>query len=337
MKQAKRIILSRTDSIGDVVLTLPMAGAIKKFDPNINVLFLGSNYTKEVVSLSGHVDGFLNWDEIKQMPKNEQINYFKGLKVDAIVHVFPNPEIAKIAANAKIPVRIGSTGRLYHYLYCNKLVPLSRKHSALHEAQLNFKLLQPITGIDRTPSLEEIARFYGFKVKNKLDNQHQKLLDSTKFNLILHPKSKGSAREWPLDRFAELIRILPQEHFKIFVTGTEQERGLMNDFLEENRERLTDLTGAFSLVEFIRFIDESDGLIAASTGPLHLAAALGKLAIGIYPPIKPMHPGRWAPLGKNAHFVVLDKNCSDCWKSGNCHCMEEVNPEKVKNLLLKHD
>lgn len=66
-----------------------------------------------------------------------------------------------------------------------------------------------------------------------------------------------------------------------------------------------------NLKQFISFIAAADGLIAASTGPLHIAAALGKVALGIYPPIKPMHPpGRWAPLGKNASYLVLEKKAA---------------------------
>jgi heptosyltransferase-3 len=53
------IIISRTDSIGDVVLTLPMAGIIKQFLPQSNIIFLGRNYTKDVIALSEHVDEFV--------------------------------------------------------------------------------------------------------------------------------------------------------------------------------------------------------------------------------------------------------------------------------------
>ena len=82
------------------------------------------------------------------------------------------------------------------------------------------------------------------------------------------------------------------------------------------------------------FINQADGIVAASTGPLHIAAALGKFAVGIYPPIKPMHPGRWAPIGEKATFLVEDKKCSICRKSGSCECMENISPDAVKSKLL---
>jgi ADP-heptose:LPS heptosyltransferase len=313
-----------------------MAGYLKKLNSKIHIIFLGRNYTRDVVSLSNHVDEFLSWDDVKDLPEKEQVNVFSKLEAESIIHVFPVLDIARIAAKAHIPVRIGSTGRLYHYRYCNKLVPLSRRNSDLHEAQLNFKLLKPITGSLSVPPVAKVSEFYDLNIKVALEPKYEQLIDKDKFNLVLHPKSKGSAREWPLGNYSDLIRNLPEDKFKVFVTGTDQERRLMSDFLIENKDRLTDLTGEFSLAQFICFISKTDGLVAASTGPLHIAASLGKLAIGIYPPIRPMHPGRWAPIGNKARYLVADKECNDCRRSGICHCMADVTPDMVKELLLGH-
>ncbi len=158
-------------------------------------------------------------------------------------------------------------------------------------------------------------------------------INNEKYKLILHPKSKGSAREWGLDRFGELIEALPEDEFHIIVTGTADEGKLMNDFIKRYSHRLTDLTGKLDLKELISVISLSDGLVAASTGPLHIAAALGINAIGIYPPIVPMHPGRWKPVGKKALHLVVNKTCNDCRKTSDCKCMREITPEQVKKLL----
>jgi ADP-heptose:LPS heptosyltransferase len=120
----KKIIISRTDSIGDVVLTLPLAGFLKSRFPQCELIFLGRNYTRDVVLLSDNIDKFISWDEVKDAGAFQKVNFFKKENADIIIHVFPDQEIARSAAQAKIQYRIGSTGRLYHYRYCNKLVPL---------------------------------------------------------------------------------------------------------------------------------------------------------------------------------------------------------------------
>ncbi|MFC0185880.1 ADP-heptose:LPS heptosyltransferase [Pseudarcicella hirudinis] len=326
-----RIIISRTDSIGDVVLTLPLAGLLKKLYPSSEIFFLGSNYTRAIVETSQHITGFISWDSLKELSEPGAISFLEKLNLDTIIHAFPNRKIAKIAFKAKIPLRIGTSHRWFHWIYCNKLPNFSRKNSNLHEAQLNLKLAEPLGAASDYP-LTEIIDLYGLNNITSLPEIWKDQIDTDRINVILHPKSKGSAREWGLERFGELIKILPEEKFKIFVSGTAQEGELLKDWIQQFPS-VHNLTGKLSLSEFIAFIASSDALVAASTGPVHIAAALGKRAIGIYPPMRPIHPGRWKPLGKNALFLALDKNCEDCKKTQNCECMRMIQANQVKKLL----
>lgn len=319
----RTVIISRTDAIGDVVLTLPMAGVLKELFPDARILFLGRAYTEEVVKASEHIDGFLNWDKSPDLA---------ATGADTIIHVFPNKQIAALAKRAGIKERIGTTNRLYHWWACNRRVKLSRRHSPLHEAQLNLQLLKPL-GAKEEYTLEAIGAYYGLTRLAPLPPEIAAGIDPHRFNLVLHPKSRGSAREWGLDNFRELIRLLPPDHFKIFITGTAAEGDLVQPLFQEF-PFLVNLTGRLSLGELISFLSRADGLVAASTGPLHLAAALGIHAMGIYPPIRPMHPGRWAPVGPNAKVFVKEGECEDCRKSGNCHCMREIRAGMLKDYLL---
>jgi ADP-heptose:LPS heptosyltransferase len=322
----KKIILSRTDSIGDVVLTLPLAGLLKELFPGIHICFLGRSYTRPVIEACRYVDTFLDWDAFSD------IQDFRVLHADAILHVFPVRIIAQLAKEAGIPLRVGTSHRWYNWIYCNRLVHYSRKRSNLHEAKLNLKLLKGI-GIRRELSLHEIPGYYGL-TPPPLPLPLQGRGPGGGVNLILHPKSKGSAREWGLGNFSKLIRLLPEDRFNIFITGTKEEGGRMQEFLSAHAGRVTDMTGKLSLGELMAFIDSCDAMVAASTGPLHLAAALGKQAIGLYAPMRPIFPQRWAPLGKNADWLVLDKKCSKCRKSMDCECIRSILPEEVAGKLM---
>lgn len=325
----QRILISRTDSIGDVLLTLPMCGLIKEYHTNAHLLFLGRTYTKPIIDCCEHIADFINWDEISKLPVNEQILFFKESKIDTIIHVFPDRKIAEVAARAGIKQRIGATGRLYHWLYCNKLRPLSRKNSILHEAELNVKLAHAFVPENKTEH-SLLWNYYGFTKIPPLTAEVFGRIDKAKFNLILHPKSKGSAREWPLDKYKMLVEALPPQQYNVFISGTSADGEFLQTWLKSLPDFVHDITGQLSLSGFIAFIGQADGLIAASTGPLHIAAALGKMAIGLYPPIRPMHPGRWGPIGKNAHYIVLDKNCSACKDAPlECRCMKDIEVEQV--------
>lgn len=326
-KTPHTILISRTDAIGDVILTLPMAGILKELFPETKIIFLGMSYTKPIIERCKHVDDIICWNEIQNLEKNEKVNFLKILNVDIFIHVFPRKEIACLAKKAHIPIRIGTTGRIYNWLYCNNIIPLSRKKSNLHEAQLNLKLIEKL-GAKKEYSLDELAHYYGFQEKS-VDRHISQIPHKDKFNLILHPKSKGSAREWGLENFEKLIDILSSDKFNIIISGTADEGKLISEFLKNKASKITDLTGKLTLDELITLTNICDGLVAASTGPLHIAAMTGSYALGIYPPIRPMHPGRWAPIGKHAHFLVKEKECDICRKNNDCTCIKDITPEQV--------
>ncbi|GAB3852918.1 glycosyltransferase family 9 protein [Hymenobacter terrigena] len=327
-------LVSRTDAIGDMVLTLPVCGRLKQFFPGCRVVLIGRTYTAPVAAACPWVDDFLNLDELVKLPGTAQLETLRAYEAAAIIHVFPNKTLARLAQKAKIPLRIGTRNRWQHWLTCNRLVALSRRHSPLHEAQLNAKLLAPL-GDTSEPSLVEIAHLVRLHATEPLTPQLQQLLrqrQPDQLNVILHPRSRGSAREWGLDNFAQLARMLHQAGHRVFITGTAAEGEELTGWLQENAAFLAaDLTGQLSLPQFIAFIAAADGLVAGSTGPLHLAAALGRHALGLYPPIRPMHPGRWAPLGKHAEFMVFDKpNCDDCRQQpAACTCIRAIEAAAV--------
>ena len=327
-KNPSHILISRTDSIGDVVLTLPVAKFLKERFPEMRISFLGKTYTRPVIEACIYVDEFVNVDDFLN-----GTTYSEIFRPDCIIHVFPVEAIAKRAKQIKIPLRIGTTNRFYHWNTCNKLIKLSRKKSDLHEAQLNLKLLSPF-GISRNFSYKEIESSFGLKKIMPLQKEFVMLIDTKKYNLILHPKSQGNGREWPLENFISLIKSLDKKRYSIFISGTEKEKRGLRLLFEQVGHLVTDITGTMNLSQFISFINECDGLVASGTGPIHIASALDKDAFGIYPPIKPVHPGRWRPIGRKARVFVLEKDCRDCKNNPSaCSCMQSVKPAWLKKVL----
>jgi ADP-heptose:LPS heptosyltransferase len=326
----ENIIISRTDSIGDVVLTLPMAKFIKEKYPSCKIAFLGKEYTKPVIKACTYIDQFISLNDF--MNKKVMVS---GEIPEYIIHVFPHRHIARRAKELKIKWRIGTRNRFFHWTTCNKLVKLSRRNSSLHESQLNIKLLQPI-GIDTEFELNQIGQSYGLQRIQPLSPALSRLIDPYKYNVILHPKSQGNGREWGLENFIRLVKLLDAGRYQIFITGTAKERLLLNPLFEAVGDRVKDITGEMDLYQFMAFIKNCDGMVASGTGPLHIAAALGKDALGIFPPIRPIHPGRWAPLGPGAEVFVQKSSCNDCAKNPlACHCIAEVNPATVAASLEK--
>jgi heptosyltransferase-3 len=298
-RTVEHILISRTDSIGDVMLTLPLAGLLKQRFPGVRITFLGRSYTAPVLRCCRHVDHVLTLEELRSVDAPAQL---RSLGIDAIVHVFPQREVARWARQARIPLRIGTSHRWWHWITCNERPSFSRRKSDLHEAQLNVKLLAPL-GVTEIPDLPALAAWMGFYAPPP-DQQVRAMLRPGQRHVILHPLSKGSAVEWGLDRFAELMQRLDPVRYRIIVTGTSAEAMRYRNQLPLHMPHVVDADGSLSLDQLIQLIGASDALVAASTGPLHIAAACGKRAIGLYSPQRPIHPGRWAPIGPDAHALV---------------------------------
>jgi heptosyltransferase III len=322
----KRLIISRTDNLGDVILTLPLLGYLKSEVPDLKISFIGKKYTNALISQCVFVDQFLDKDEVESDPK-----ILADVHADTIIFIYPDKTLARLAKQAQIKHRVATAHRWYNWFYCNHLVDFSRLKSNLHESQLNFKLLKPFK-LNGDVDTSELIPYYGIQPSK---NDYSQLLNKNYFNLIIHPKSRGSAREWPLEKYYELVESLPAESYRIFITGLKEEGDLIRKEKPQllNHPNVTDLTGRFNLTELTSFISQADGLLACSTGVLHLAAALGIYTLGLYSPMKPIHPGRWMPVGKKTKYLVLKKDCSDCRASKDCTCINSIGVDEVKEEL----
>lgn len=326
-----RIILSRPDALGDAVVTLTTAGWIKHHAPAAHITVLCKDYARPVWACSRHVDAIITLDELQAGGNATAVDRLRGSNADAIVHVFPHRAVAHWAKQAGIPRRIGTSHRWWHWFTCNERVDFTRKNSPLHEAQLNLKLLSPF-GIPVPGNAEELVPHIGF-VPPSLSGDLRALLPAGKRIVVLHPLSKGSAVEWGLTNFSALIRALDPARWHVLVTGTKDEAERYRSALALDLSHVTDLGGRLKLDELIAIIGASDALVAASTGPLHIAAACGKRAIGLFGMRRPIHPGRWAPLGADAHVLVHDPGCVRCARGEECDCIARIAPQHVLQLL----
>ena len=242
------------------------------------------------------------------MPESVRVEFLKAKKIDVCIHVFPKKNIADLVKKAKIKTRVGTSHRAFHLLSCNIRLGFSRKNSEFHESQLNFELLRPF-GIDELPSLEEISSWMkNFKAKDIYlpENTENELAKPTK-KVILHAKSQGSAMEWPIEKYAIVAKDLLNRGFSVIFTGTENDGVHIRTFIPKHKNCI-DTTGKLTLDQLINLISKCDTLVACSTGPLHLAGVFGLQTIGLYSPKRPIHPGRWKPVGENVQIIVNDEH-----------------------------
>lgn len=338
MNKPKNILIARTDRIGDVVLTLPLCSIIKKHFPESRISFLLRDYTSalaknnpfvdEVIILKEKNGKALIWENIKLL-KN---------KFDVCIIAYPTFRLALILFLSKIKIRIGTGYRWYSFLF-NKKVYEHRKDAKYHELEYNVHLLKKI-GIDENvnphniqfglrPSIESIER-----VNELLKSKN---ISSQKSIIILHPGSGGSSLDFPVNKMKELTQKISDEFdVEILITGNKDEKELCQSLVVS--EKTKNFAGEFNLSELIALIDKCKLLIANSTGPIHIAAALGKFVIGFYPNIVTCSEERWGPYTNKKIIFKPKINCHNSTKENNCMDTIEVEEvfEAVKKILNNH-
>ncbi len=298
----RRLIVSRTDRLGDVVLTLPLLGLLRERWPDVELIMLVRRYARPIVEASAHVQGVIEWPDHHDASDDDRAQLLAATGADTILHVFPRREVAAAAKDARIPRRIGTARRWFHWLTCTERVNVSRKRSALHEAQLNVKLAAPLLG-GTDIALSGLVPYIGLTRTAPMASQLAARLRPDRLNVLFQPLTGGTVPPWPLEHWKALAEALPSDRFRCFVTGTADEGRTLAPWLATLPAHVEDATG-LGLAELLSFTRASDGLVAASTGPLHIACALGVPALGLYPARSNPLLGRWHPLGARAEVVT---------------------------------
>ena len=150
----------------------------------------------------------------------------------------------------------------------------------------------------------------------------------------------GSALNWPTENYRTLIKNLLSLGQKVVITGTGADRAYtepLKDLANQNGMHwlVEKLTGP----QLIDVLAAASWVLAPSTGVVHLAASLGTLTYGIYPPVRAQSATRWGPQGPRVHVLTPQVECPAQLKclEENCPkhpCMDQVkfNPPLPANL-----
>ena len=140
----------------------------------------------------------------------------------------------------------------------------------------------------------------------------------------------GPAKPWPLEAFAALASRLGRSGWTVRVLVV-SERAMAAAILGASGAAGRDLTGS-DLREAILALAAARAAVSNDSGLLHVAAALGTPAIGIFGPTSPWH---WAPLNPLAATLepATQFACRPCHKPicamGDHRCMRNITERHV--------
>jgi heptosyltransferase III len=336
----RRVLVVRTDRLGDVLLTLPILSRLRSLLPHAHLSMLLRRYTGEIVEGHPGIDETVWYDTENGnlVEAGEMVRTLRTGNYDIVLITYSTARLAWLMFRAGIPERVGTGYRYYSVLFTKRIFEHRRKGDR-HELEHNFRLLAemglpaeiPPDGPDMRIVIPGSVRASAMA---KLPGGGG---SGNSTRVILHPGSGGSSRDWPADGFTDLARRLRARGMEVLVTGGPGEEDLCSSIAR--RSGATSLAGLFTLRELAAVIGSAALFVGNSTGPLHLAVAMGTPVLGLYPQLKEIGPGRWGPYTKRSRVLIPDKplDCTSCRGRGKipCACMSSISGASVEEAVVE--
>lgn len=303
-----KIIISRTDKIGDLVLSLSSFYTLRKMYPEAYIIVLVRNYNFPIVQHLECVNDVWCVDEFSDIEMEQKL---KNYQPDAFIALYSDSKVARWARASKAKYRIGPWSKLSSFFSYNKGVFQKRSKSVKNEAAYNLDLVKSLDKKLFEANLE-------INTHISIPEEH---LDFAKdyiaeagwgANFVMcHPFTGGSAKNLTIEEYIDLLDALCTlyPHKSFVVSGAPNDRNGLRKF----EEALAQHANFFifcsekTLLDFAAIIHFCELFIGASTGPTHIAGALGKKVLGIYPAKATQSPTRWGIYGNDqVQYVIPD-------------------------------
>lgn len=332
IKPGDRILVSRSDRLGDLILALPFVETMKVRYPECQIEVMASLYASPILENNSRIDNIFR-------VQNDQLAIDKPYKKDlfrrltrrryrAVIALYPERRICQLFHEAKIPVRIGTAGR-FHSVFFNHHLFHSRKANKKHEFEYNLDFLQFFEDGETVTT----PRVY---LRQKEINHATRILKEAGVEgrfVVLHPGSGGSAERWPVEKFIRLYETLVRSELTVVISGSEPERAMIDGICTRLGIGVNKIAGETDLRTLAAVLSLATVVVANSTGPLHLATAVGTKVVGLYPGKRVMSPKRWGPLGED-HRVIQPSEVDCHCPPKQCRCMETITVEQVAGQVV---
>jgi ADP-heptose:LPS heptosyltransferase len=300
-----RILVVRTDRIGDVVLATPLLRSLRKSFPDAQIAAMVRPYTRDVLAHNPNVDEIIldDPDEHKGVAGFlSQVRTIRKHRFDVALILLPKSRLSWMLFLAGIPLRVSVETRLDHLLTFTRTVTRDRYIPLRHEADYCLDLGRKIgakdDGLDVdvfvTPEESEGARA---KLRAAGVQETDRLIG-------IHPVSGKSSPNWNIERYKELVAmLLKRPGTRIVVTGSPGDASVLRMIETIDPARVHAVQGG-NLRETISVLSHLDLLISASTGPMHLAAGLKVPTVSLFCPLPACSPALWGPRGNSAEVIL---------------------------------
>ncbi len=323
----KKILIVRTDRIGDVVMITPVIRELRKTYPGSFIGALVTSYTSDILSNNPHLDTIII-DDLSEGSFNKVVREIRTHKFTDGLLTWPIKRAAYQMFLAGVKNRIGVGRKLYEVITFMKSVSRNDYIPLRHEADYCMDLARAI-GVETnnlTPEIflteDEKADGENFLLSKGIPNNGKRI--------IVHTGYGHSSPNWSEEKYLGLItKILSfDENANIILTAPEMSADFLTNVNSLKSNNIFNVSKDFPrLRDLIKTISACNVLVSSSTGPMHLASALGIPTVSIFCHNAMCRIDRWGALGEKAHNIEV--NAAFC----ESHCKQDVSKCEIDQAI----
>jgi lipopolysaccharide heptosyltransferase II len=336
--QIKKILVIRTDRIGEVLLSTPIPTALKEKWPSAAITMMIKPQLRELIEDNPYVSEIMEYEDNARKNKEKEGNIrrdkdrrgviretfrlskiFKERKFDIVVVVNPKKEFHLAVFLAGIPIRVGFNRKWGFFL--THRVRDSKSLAEKHEIEYNLDLVRAL-GIepgDKRPVLVVKDAAAGIRK----DKDREGIIREDKGIVAIHPCTSNPKKQWPPEYFARLGDLLIAAGYEVAVIGGAENIGIAKEVVSRMKNKPQDLAGETGLKDLARFLKECRFLVSGDSGPVHIASAVGTKVMALFGSADPgSRPARWRPYGEGHVIIQKEK-------------LEDIKPEEIIERIKK--
>jgi ADP-heptose:LPS heptosyltransferase len=313
-----RILVTRTDRLGDVILATPVLRMLRTLRPEARISFLVRKSWMPVLAYGPEVE-LIPYDPDCGVEDLER--ELSSRKFDVAYVLKDESKVTRAVKKAGIPIRVGPLSSFRSWLSFNEGRFQRRSSCRMHEAEYNLDLItrqSPASDPDHLPRAwiatapDAKLRALSFLKKHGL---------TPRGFIVLHPGSSGSSRYVKLPMLHYFVQRVLQKGIPVVVSGGPLESEILEGFKQASPQvRVLGSGEGLELDGMAEVYRMARVVVAHGTGPLHLAAAVETPVLALFPPIFVLSEKRWGPLIEKRKVWVPSVNCPEKYRCRGERC-----------------
>jgi len=317
LRRPKRILLTRLQNVGDMIVFLPTIRAFRKAHPDAKIRLLvkhpgGAAIVEECPDL----DGLIRVRGKGLKNKIRLIREIRNFRPDLFVISTQDYGRVPWGVMGGAKVLVGYEKVLLGSAWKREKLPSLLYRSPSFdpeetELRRNLKLAEAcgISGPDPVP------RYDWFRADDlrKADRLLKELAGPGPL-VVLSPGTKRPSRRWMEDRFAQTAdQLIDQYRAQIYWIGGAEEKAMIERIRKQMKGESISLAGRTSLKEVGPLLQKMDLLITVDSGPMHLAAAVGLPYVALFGPGE-FAKWRHASDPSRQRNLYIGAECAPCYR-----------------------